>query len=227
MSMTHQRHLAQWRLGLMRRIGRRAGRYAEDTEGLALVEFAFMFPFLVMILMTIITLSHMMMIDRKVTITAQAAVDLIAQRQAMDDDDVNEVRLAAQLMMQPFTANFDISVAHVPFDETTGVPDMSDGAAWRAIINGADQLGDGEVEAMADGTNVSAPGGVTPGPMGTPGDALVMLRMNYRYQSILVGDFNILGIGIPAEITFTKFTYSRPRLSRQITASDPLMSSSP
>lgn len=227
MSMTHQRHLAQWRLGLMGRIGRRAGQYREDTEGLALVEFAFMFPFLVMILMTIITLSHMMMIDRKVTITAQAAVDLIAQRQAMDDGDVNDVRLAAQLMMQPFAANFDISVAHVPFDDDTGVPDMSDGAAWRAIINGADQLSSGEVEAMADGSNVSAPGGVTPGPLGTPGDAMVMLRMNYRYQSILVGDFNILGIGIPAEITFTKFTYSRPRLNRQITASDPLMSSPP
>lgn len=225
MTMTHQRNLTQWRLGLMRRIRRRAGQYAEDTEGLALVEFAFLFPFLVMILMTIITLSHMMMVDRKVTITAQAAADLIAQRQAMDDSDVNDVRLAAELMMQPFASNFDISVAHVPFDETTGVPDMSDGAAWRAIINGADQLGASEVEAMADGSNVSAPAGVTPGPMGTPGDAMIMLRMNYRYQSILVGDFNILGIGIPAVITFTKFTYSRPRLNRQITASNTLMQS--
>ena len=223
MNMTLQRHLERWRKGLMRRIERRAGRYAEDAEGLALVEFAFMFPILVMILMTIITLSHMMMIDRKVTITAQAAADLIAQRQALDVDDVNNVRLAVGLMMQPFSADFDISVAHVPFDDITGTPNMSAAAAWRAMINTTDQLPAGDVVAMADGSNVSAPAGVTTGPMGAPGDALIMLRMNYRYQSIFVGDFNILGIGLPAEITFTKYTYARPRLNRHITASSQLM----
>lgn len=224
MATAHQRLLGRWRFALQRRFGRRAGQFATDTEGTALVEFAFMFPILVMVLFMIITLSHMMMIDRKVTITAQATADLIAQRQAVDDNDIEDARLAAVLMMQPFSANFDISVAHVPFDEDTGVPDMTDAAAWRALINTTDELDSGVVEAMADGTDVSAPTGVTTGPMGTPGDALIMLRMRYQYQSIFVGEVRFLGINIPSNLTFTKFSYARPRLNRQITASSPVMS---
>ena len=51
---------------------RRADRFATDTDGASLVEFAFMFPILLCVLFMTISLSHMMMIDRKVTRTAQA-----------------------------------------------------------------------------------------------------------------------------------------------------------
>ncbi len=211
------------RAGVDRLLGRRMRRLAEDSEGASLVEFAFMMPILVLVLFMTISLSHMMMIDRKVTMTAQAAADLIAQRQEVDATDIQDLLTAANLMMQPFATDFDISVAHIPFDDSTGVPDMTAGAAWRAMINtpsGVDlRIPDDEAEDAAAGNTVTSPGGAVTGALGGAGDALIMLRMNYRYQSLWLSDFTLLGVTIPAEITFSKETYARPRLIRQI-ASD-------
>lgn len=227
MTMAFQRRLERSRRCLDRWIGRRAGRFAEDTEGVAIVEFAFMMPILIVALLMIITLSHMMMIDRKVTIMAQAATDLISQRQAVDADDINEIRLAAGLMMQPFSADFDISVAHVPFVIPGGAPDMTDPAAWRALINGAVQISDTEAETIADGSQLSKPASAVTGPLGTPGDALIILRLDYRYRSMWVGDFTFAGITIPATLPFTRYAFARPRLNRQITASSSVITSAP
>ena len=208
------------RAGIDRRLGRRMKRLAEDAEGASLVEFAFMMPILVLVLFMTISLSHMMMIDRKVTMTAQAAADLIAQRQEVTRDDIEDLLAAANLMMQPFATDFDISVAHIPFNDTTGVPSMSASVAWRAMINtpaGQDlRIPDDEAEDAANGFTVNKPTGAVTGPLGGAGDALIMLRMNYRYQSLWLSDFSMLGVTIPATITFSKETYARPRLIRQI-----------
>lgn len=205
-----------------RRLGRRMRRLAEDSEGASLVEFAFMMPILVLVLFMTISLSHMMMIDRKVTMTAQAAADLVAQRQEVDIDDIQDLLTAANLMMQPFATDFDISVAHIPFDDDTGVPDMTSGAAWRAMINtptGLDiRIPDDEAENAAAGNTVTSPTGALTGALGGAGDSLIMLRMNYRYQSLWLSDFSLLGVTIPGQITFSKETYARPRLIRQIAA---------
>ena len=207
----------------MRALSRRSRRFAEDAEGASLVEFAFMFPVLVMVLFMTITLSHMMMIDRKVTFTAQAAADLVAQRQEADTAAMQEIKLAAELMMQPFATDFDISIAHIPYDDASGDPDMSSTAAWRALIKtGAVAIPDDEAEDAAAGDNVSAPAGETVGALGNAGDALVMVRMNYRYQSLWVSDFSLFGINFPSTLTFTKETYARPRLIRQIASTQPL-----
>lgn len=208
--------------GLDRLLGRRMRRLAEDSEGASLVEFAFMMPILVLVLFMTISLSHMMMIDRKVTMTAQAAADLVAQRQEVKREDIEDLLTAANLMMQPFATDFDISVAHIPFDENTGVPDMTDSAAWRAMINtpsGVDlRIPDDEAEDAAAGNTVTSPSGAVTGALGAAGDSLIMLRMNYRYQSLWLSDFTMLGVTIPATITFSKETYARPRLIRQIAA---------
>lgn len=208
---------------LARHMGRRARGFAEDSEGVSLVEFAFMMPILVLVLFMTISLSHMMMIDRKVTLTAQAAADLVSQRQDVDQDAIIEIQRAAELMMQPFATDFDISVAHVPYDVPSGTPNMSSSFAWRALINtGAVIIPDGEAEQAAAGNTISAPSGAVVGPLGNPGDALIMLRMNYRYQSLWLSDFSLLGVNIPAVLTFSKETFARPRLIRQISSSQPL-----
>ncbi len=208
---------------LARSLTRRSRRFAGDAEGASLVEFAFMFPILVLVLLMTITLSHMMMIDRKVTFTAQAAADLVAQRQEVDPAAIQEIRLATELMMQPFATDFDVSIVHVPYDDTSGDPDMSSSAAWRALIKtGAVAIPDDEAEDAAAGDNVSAPAGETVGALGNAGDALIMVRMNYRYQSLWVSDFSLFGINFPSTLTFSKETYARPRLIRQIASTQPL-----
>ena len=229
MGMRRNKHLGKERPGLSRLIGLRASRFAEETDGVSIVEFALMFPLLVLVLMMTITTSHMMMIDRKVTFAAQAAADLIAQRQAVDSVAITEIQRASELMMRPFAANFDISVAHVPFESPGGAPSMSNAAAWRALINaGAVQITDAEAEAAADGSSNSAPASALPHefarPLGDPGDALIVLRMNYQYQSLWGGDFSFLGLTFPGTMTFTKSTFARPRLNNQIEASNTLIS---
>ena len=213
---------AKKRAGPMRALSRRSRRFAEDAQGASLVEFAFMFPILVLVLFMTITLSHMMMIDRKVTLTAQSVADFVSQWQEVTPAVMDQTKTAAELMMQPFATDFDISIVHVPFDDVSGAPDMGNIAAWRALIKtGAVAISDADAEAAANGATVSAPPSAVVGPLGTPGDALIMLRMNYRYQSLWRSDFSLFGINFPGVMTFSKETYARPRLIRQI-ASNPV-----
>lgn len=209
--------------GVMRYIDRGTRRFAEDTAGVAIVEFAFMFPIMVVIMIMTITFSHMMLIDRKLALTAQAAADLVAQRQSVELDDIEDVQRAAALMMEPYAATFTISIAHVPFDEDSGDPDMALDTAWRAVINGAVPIPTGYAQSVANGSLIVAPTGVATGPLGRPGDALVMLHMSYQYQSIWGTDFSFLDmIRIPGTLTFNKITYARPRLIRQIASDSPM-----
>ncbi len=228
MTMSPQQNRKKRHLGLRRRICRRAGDFATDTDGVSLVEFAFMLPILMIVLLMVVSLSHMMMIDRKVTITAQATADLISQRAAVDSDDIAEFRLAAELMMQPYAPTFDIAVSHVAFSlpvggNPGGVPLMSAPESWVALINSATEIPTTDVEAAANGDYISKPAGAITGALGTPGDALIMLRMTYTYRSVWVGDISLWGFNIPANLTFTKYTYARPRLNRQIASTQSLM----
>ena len=224
--MSPQQSRKKRHLGLRRRIFRRAGDFATDTDGISLVEFAFMLPILIIVLLMVVSLSHMMMIDRKVTITAQATADLISQRAAVDNDDIAEIRLAAELMMQPYAPTFDIAISHVAFSlpvggNPGGVPQMGAAESWTALINGATEIPTTDVEAAANGDYISKPSGAVTGALGTPGDALIMLRMRYTYRSIWVGDISLWGFNVPATRVFTKYTYARPRLIRQIAAAQP------
>ena len=115
------------------------------------------------------------------------------------------------------------------FPNPGGEPDMQADEAWRAVIMGADQITDEIAEAAANGGHVdddgtiSAPPGTTVGALGTPGDALIMLVMNYRYQSLWVSDFTLMGLNFPGTMTFTKVTFARPRLIRQIASTADLI----
>lgn len=210
---------------LPRRLGSSVRRFARDTEGAAMLEFILLVPILVLMLFVIIALSHAMIIDRKVTITAQAAADLVSQRQAMDDAAALEIAIAAELMLQPFEANFDLSIAHVPFlpadpsaIDAIAIPSMEGSGAWRVLIGGADQITDAEAESAAAGGGISAPESAVTGALGRPGDALVLVRMNYQYQAPWLNDIHLFGITFPGTMTFSKLGFARPRLSRQIAA---------
>ena len=210
---------------LGRALARRTDRFAADSQGMALVEFAFMFPILVMLLFMVISLSHMMMIDRKVTIASQAAADLIAQRQDVNLNFAQDMNRAIQLMLQPFAAgptDYNVSVAHIPFDSSTGAPELQSAEGWRVVIYGAAEISnsDGNTAASGghvdDGGSIVAPPGAAIGPLGTPGDALIMLRMTYNYRSLWREDFEFFGLRIPGSLTFNKTAFARPRLIEQI-----------
>lgn len=222
---------------ISRHIRRRAGRFADDTQGVSLVEFAFMFPILLAILMMTISLSNMMIVDRKVTLASQAAADLIAQRQDVDEDAIRDVKTAVELMMQPFAANFDISVVHVPFHDTNGTPQMGSSAVWRATINTSNEITDTFATEYATGSKIVGPNEaneVDPpnaddavGAMGLPGDAVIVLLMNYYYQSLWLNDITFFGATIPGTMTFSKINFARPRLIRQITSAQSVIAVDP
>lgn len=180
-----------------------------------MVEFAFIFPMLLMILIGTIEMSFTLMVERKVRNTSQAIADLVAQRKSFDLAALAEIEDAAALMFRPFAPEFTLSIAHVPFDSDTGNPDMALPSAWRAVLNGGRELPDAVAESAANGAYIANID--PPLPLGGNGDALVIVELTYRYLSPVGGFF------LDRETTFIKVNYSRPRLQKQISGSAALI----
>ncbi len=168
-----------------------------DTSGISFVEFAFVIPVLLTILLGAIELSHALMVDRKVTNAAQAVGDLVSHHETFGTAaDLAEVSSAAELLIAPFTPAFAISIVHVPYD-VAGNPDTGAPEYWQESINGGRTIPAGEIATEVTG-------------LGAPNDGVVMVELTYAYSS-LIGSFIL-----PAT-TFVKVVFARPRKSRLIT----------
>ena len=168
-----------------------------DTSGISLVEFAFIIPVLVAILLGAVELSHALMVDRKVTNAAQAVGDLVSQRETFGTAaDLAEVNSAAELVIAPFSPAFAITIVHVPYD-VNGNPDTGAQENWQESINGGRTIPAGEITTQVTG-------------LGAPSAGVVMVELTYAYSS-LIGTFIL-----PAT-TIVKVVFVRPRKTRLIT----------
>ena len=107
-------------------------------DGVAAVEFALVLPVLLLILMGVIELSNVLMVERKLLNSMQSVADLIGQSTDVTDSDLDDIFIAGQLVMNPYsTSGLSIGVASVRFDDTTGNPtlDWSDGLNGGSVAN--------------------------------------------------------------------------------------------
>ncbi len=91
-----------------------------DTRGVALVEFAIILPVMLVLYLGGVQLQDTMACKRKVTITARAAVDLIAQNATgkMTKAEIQSNLIAASQVMQPYAAgSAQIRVSQVFTDQ--------------------------------------------------------------------------------------------------------------
>jgi Flp pilus assembly protein TadG len=170
----------------------RAG-FLRDDRGNTVIEFALIFPMLMLLLFGMIEITNMLMVNRKVVATAQNLADLVTRFDEIAPSQFSQFDDAVRWMLDPFPADASAyGIAHVAFDAGQ-VPtlDAADGG-WThdsglTVASATDR---------ADG-------------LGIGGDAIVVVELTYQYEPVV-------GSLILQPMTFRHIAYSRPRNEPQI-----------
>nr|WP_295668524.1 TadE/TadG family type IV pilus assembly protein [Sphingomonas sp.] len=111
---------------------RGARRFAQDQRGIALVEFAFVLPFLVLLFIGGFQLMDAISAYRKVGNTVRTLADLTTQNTTITASQADEILAASQQVMAPYSpASAILRITQVQFD-AAGTATVS----WSRALNG-------------------------------------------------------------------------------------------
>lgn len=166
-------------------------RLWRDRTGVSAIEFAFIFPVMIVVYMGAVDLSQVLTADRKVTNLASSTADLVAQAEVVNAGALQDIFDAAAWIMEPFsTAGLSIVVTSVVLDKD-GNPEV----AWSEAYNGSKR---------AKGSSVSLPDNLI-----ETGGSVIMAEVRYQYTSVLS---KFVSDGFTLSDTF----YLRPRRVQKI-----------
>src|SRR5437773_8643944 len=106
----------------MQKMSLRVRGLLNDRSGLAAVEFAFVFPMMVVMYFGVVELSSAIAVDRKATQVVRTLSDLTSQMATVTDADLISFGQTAKAIMTPYPPSPLISsVTEVYVDKTSGV----------------------------------------------------------------------------------------------------------
>lgn len=130
-----------------------------------MVEFAFLLPIMLMLLIGVVEVTNVLRLDRKVVAAAQTAADLVSQRREVDDAQLNDIFKAAELIFDPYpAAAHSIGIVGVRYDADSGEPEVD----WSKSKNGG---------SVSDALEVAVG-------LGQPGEGVVVVRVSYSYTPV-------------------------------------------
>ena len=140
-------------------------RWLQDDEGLAAVEFVFIFPILMVMLVGVFELGTAITINQKAISSSQMMADLLSRNRIVDDDMVDMIVVAGERAMLPYAIDvFGVDIISITFDE-----DDNPEVVWRDTRN-------------MDPSTVAMDRAVG---LGTEGDGAIIVAVNYRYTPSL------------------------------------------
>ncbi len=158
---------------------------ARDCRGVAAVEFAIIFPVLVLMLFGVIELSNYLMAGRKVLGVAHTVGDLIAREVNIDQNTLDDIYESAALIMAPFSSgDISIGVASIVFD-----------AGGNPTLDWESNFASGSV---ANATTKAAG-------FGDAGESVILVNVTYSYTPIV-------SMVLTGTQTIVEEVYVRPRL---------------
>jgi Flp pilus assembly protein TadG len=106
----------------MQKMSLRVRGLLDDRSGLAAVEFAMIFPIMVVMVFGVVELSAAISADRKATLVARTLSDLTSQMASVANADLTNFGQAAKAIMTPYPPSPLISsITQVYVDKTTAV----------------------------------------------------------------------------------------------------------
>jgi Flp pilus assembly protein TadG len=185
---------------MLRRIAR---KFLKAKDGLAAVEFAFIAPVLVTLLLGSVEISNALQCRQKVTMLASTAADLVAQTASVSSTDITNIFNAVTAIMYPFTGTTSIVISSVASDGNGGGI-----VVWSQAQNGTK---------LATGASVaiSQPIMLTCTASGCTNCAknacsVIMAQISYAYVSP-IGKFFV------GTVPMTDAFFARPRKSTTVT----------
>jgi Flp pilus assembly protein TadG len=163
---------------------RKTLKFLVDRRGVAIVEFALVFPLMITMWVGTIEASNLHLVGRKATVAAQSAADLVAQRTTVSVDSINDIVAAMNAIFAPFppgAMSYDISSVEANSDSVVDV-------GWRLTQGSVE--GGGQIPAVAR-------------QLVSTNDSVIVVNISYVYQPMLGLLFG--------DITITEEAYARPR----------------
>ena len=163
-------------------------RFRRDRRGVSAVEFALIAPFMILLYLGGVEVSLALSVDRKITSTASAIADLVAQDDVVSDGEMADILNAGNVIVAPFDSTpLEIRV--------TSVLMRGDG---QVEVQWSDARG---MTPYSEGASVNIPDGVL-----IPNRSVIMVEVDYRYETL----FNQLGV---SQLDISEVFYLRPRRS--------------
>ncbi len=187
-------------------LGTKAKRLKSDKKGVAAVEFALIFPIMLLLYIGTMEVSIAVSVDRKMARIASSVGDLVGQSDAvLNGEDIEAILDISQFIMQPYKHRPRVVVSGVSITNDRGEETIAS-VQWSCSINGA---------ADETGSKVEVPEEIM-----TADTFLIKTTVSLDYQPVVgwaksegTGRFSLGQGGIPLEETI----FITPRLSNNIT----------
>ena len=184
----------------MKKMSLRVRALLNDRSGLAAVEFAFVFPIMVVMYFGVVELSSAIAVDRKASLVARTLSDLTSQMASVANPDLLSFGETAKAIMTPYSPTPLISsVTEVYVDKTSGVARVQWSKGLTISTTG--------VVTIAT-TAPHNPGDIVvlpPGLVVARGTFVIWSEVSYRYVPAI--GYVMAKTGIP----FSDTAYTRPR----------------
>ena len=184
----------------MQKISLRVRGLLNDRSGLAAVEFAMIFPIMVVLYFGVVEFSSAIAVDRKATQVARTLSDLTSQSMTVADTDIKNFGEAAKAIMTPYPPSPLVSsITEVYIDKVSGVARVQ----WSKGLT-IGPTGDVSIAAAAPHN----PGDVVTLPLAlvaAKGTFVIWSEVSYQYTPAI-------GIVLTSLPPFRDVAYTRPRL---------------
>ena len=188
----------------MQKMSLRVRALLNDRSGLAAIEFAFVFPMMVVMYFGVVELSSAIAVDRKATQVARTLSDLTSQSVSVADADLINFGQAAKAIMTPYPPSpLIFSITEVYVDKTTAVARVQ----WSKALT-IDTSGNVVIAATAPhnvGDVVVLPPGLVVAK--AKGTYVIWSEVSYKYTPTV--GYVLASTGI----TFRDAAFTRPRLT--------------
>lgn len=177
-------------------------RLRRDEDGVSAVEFAMILPFMFLLLIGMTELAEALNQDRKVSRIANAIADLVAQEEAVERNDLNDLLDIGAEILAPYPAdNLQVIVASITFDEDGDATvdwsrDTTESAPWAA--------GD-------------APPITLPASVAVPNSSVVVGQTNLTYTPSFTGVFTGIFDWSPSALELSDTYFLAPRITGTVT----------
>jgi len=169
----------------MMRAAARLMRFSRDRRGVSAVEFALVAPMMIALYFGCVEISDGVAADRKVSLTAAALANLVAQSTSLSATDMNNVLDASTAIIQPYSAsNLKMTVTCLSIDANKNVT-----TKWTATRNG--------------GTGMTL---TVPTDLKVASTQLIFAQVSYAYKPIV-------GYTITGTLTLSDQMFMMPRIT--------------
>ncbi len=163
-----------------------------DRSGVSTVEFALTLPVLLLIFLAMIEFGEMFTVERRTTILANSAADLVARTKTISDSDLSDIADAVGEILRPYpTAALGLVVSSIETDESNNAS-----VSW----------------SWASGTTAHTSGDVFTLPnarLTEPNTSIIVAEVTYRFRPSV-------GLFLTGETELEAAAFYRPRLADAI-----------